>query len=424
VSEAHSKRGGSGGRSAPGQVELSAAEARRLALSSLGFGVRKPARAGVSHVRATVKRLGAIQIDSVNVLARAHYMPVFSRYGPYPMTALDSLAYEKRELFEFWGHAACYMPVELYPYFRFRMDAHRKADYFKNADPAVKRFIERVYREVRDRGPLAASEVTGSGKAKGNWWGWSDGKRAIEALWRTGRVAIAGRRRFQRLYDIPERVIPKAVLDAPAPSADDARKHLLVTAAIAHGIGAASDIAGYFHLGNWWDRQPVNGKRGRSEAPRLVRELVEEGRLLPASVEGWDEPAYVAPNAKVPSKVDARALVSPFDPLIWNRTPTKRLFRFDYQIEIYVPQPKRIYGYYCLPFALGDELVARVDLKADRKTQTLVVPGAFAEPGRDTKKIAAALGAELKTMASWLELDRIEVGGRGDLARPLVRALR
>lgn len=370
-------------------------------------------------MRATAKRLGAIQIDSVNVLVRAHYMPVYSRYGPYPMASLDSLAYSRRELFEFWGHANCYLPVELYPYFRFRMDAHCNADYLKNADPAVKRFIERVYREVRDRGPLAASEVKGAGKAEGKWWGWSDGKRAIEALWRTGRVAIAGRRGFQRLYDIPERVIPKAVLDAPAPLADDARKHLLVKAAIAHGIGAGRDIAGYFHLGNWWDRQAVNGKRGRSEAPRLIRELVDEGRLLQASVEGWDEPAYVAPGAKVPKRVEARALVSPFDPLMWNRTPTKRLFGFDYQIEIYVPEPKRIYGYYCLAFVLGDEIVGRVDLKADRKTATLVVPGAFAEDGREGKRIAAALGAELRRMAEWLGLERIVVGERGDLARPL-----
>jgi uncharacterized protein YcaQ len=405
-------------------LEFSAAEARRLALASLGFGVARPAKAGISHVRATAKRLKAIQIDSVNVLVRAHYMPAYSRIGPYPMTALDSLAYEKRELFEFWGHAACYMPVELYPYFRFRMNAHLNADYLKQADPAVRRYIEAVYRDVRDRGPLAASEVTGAGKAKGKWWGWSDGKRAIEALWRTGRVAIAGRRGFQRLYDIPERVIPKAALEAPVPSPDDARKHLLLTAARAHGIGAMSDIAGYFHLGNWWDRQPVNGKRGRPETPRLMRELLEEGRLVPVSVEGWAEPGYVVPKVKVPKGVDARALVSPFDPLMWNRIPTKRLFGFDYQIEIYVPQPKRIYGYYCLPFLLGDELVGRVDLKADRKNGTLLVPAAHSEDGRDKKAIAFELGAELRSMADWLGLERIVVGERGDLVRPLVRALR
>ena len=350
-------------------------------------------------------------------------MPAYSRLGPYPMAALDRLAYDKRELFEFWGHAACLLPMSLYPTFRWRMDAAAASRWWGGVSPMVRSYVERVYQEVAEKGPIGAGALPNAGKSTGNWWGWSDGKRAIEMLFRMGRVAVAGRRNFERLYDVPERVIPREMLDAPVPAPDDAKKQLLVIAATALGVGTARDIAGYFHIETWWDRSGEGGRR-RSELPRLVRELVDEDRLVPASVEGWKEAAYVVPKTVIPKDVEARALVSPFDPLMWERKPTQRLFGFDYKIEIYVPAPKRIYGYYVLPFLLGDRFAARVDLKADRKTRTLLVPGVFVEPGHNPKHVASELADELRLMASWLELDGVEVGSHGDLTGPLKKALR
>lgn len=360
----------------------------------------------------------------MNVLVRAHYMPAYSRLGPYPMTALDRLAYDKRELFEFWGHAACLLPMSIYPLFRWRMEAASVSRWWGGVSPMVRKYVDRVYEEVVEQGPIGAGALPNAGKSTGNWWGWSDGKRAIEMLFRMGRVAVAGRRNFERLYDIPERVIPHDVLHAPVPSPDDAKKQLLVTAATALGVGTARDIAGYFHIENWWDRNNEGSKRRPSQLPRLMRELVEEERLVPASVEGWKETAYTIPKRTIPKDIAARALVSPFDPLMWERKPTQRLFGFDYKIEIYVPAPKRIYGYYVLPFLVGDRFAARVDLKAERKTGTLLVPGAFVEPGANPKHVASELAEELRLMASWLELDRVEVGSKGDLVGALKKAVR
>jgi uncharacterized protein YcaQ len=404
-------------------AELSAAEARRLQLSAQGFGGPR-AGGSLAKLRTLAARLGAYQIDSVNVLVRAHYMPAFSRLGPYPMDVLERLAYDKRELFEYFAHAACYVPMSLHPLYRWRMETAAGSDYYGGASKQVRSYIESVYDFVARNGPVTAAEVPKAGKSTGNWWGWSDGKRAIETLFRVGRVAVAGRQNFKRLYDIPERVIPSDVLRAPTPSPDEAKKQLLVRAAKALGVGTVSCIAGYFYIESWWDRPHVAGKKRKPELKRLFGELVEEGRLVSAAVEGWTEPAYVVPRTKAPAEVHARALVSPFDPIMWNRAPTSRVFGFDYQIEIYVPAPKRVYGYYCLPFLLGDRFVARVDLKADRKTKTLLVPGAFAENGHDKKRVAAELADELRLMASWLELEKIEVGEKGDLVRPLKAALR
>jgi len=403
-------------------AELSLSEARRLALASLGFAAKRPAKPGVAHVRATAKRLSAIQIDSVNVLARAHYVPVFSRYGPYKTTDLDELVHQKRELFEYWGHAACFLPIELYPFMRWRMESQLEG--WGSLDKDQLKYIEAVFDEVTARGPISAGELSIGGKSKGSWWGWSDGKRAIEFLFRQGRLAIAGRRNFERLYDIPERVFPKEVLRAKAVPRHDAKKELLVRAARAMGVGTAKDVAQYFHVDSWWDRSSADGRRGRAKTYLLFDELVEEGKLEAVQVEGWKQPGYVIPGAKVPRSVEARALVSPFDPLMWERKWTNSVFGFEYLIEIYVPQPKRIYGYYVLPFVMGDSFAARVDLKADRKTKTLLVPGAFAEKGVDKKVVASELADELRSMANWLELETISVGGRGDLARPLASALR
>lgn len=423
----------------PTQADLSLAEARRLALSSMGFGRVKPSKPGLAQLRALATRLHQFQIDSVNVLVRAHYMPAFSRLGPYHASALDDLAYRKRELFEFWGHAACLIRTDLYPLLRFRMESHAAADYWARASHAERAYVESVLAEITERGPLSASEITDSGKAKGPWWGWSDGKEAVETLWRTGRLAVAGRRRFERVYDLPERVIPRAILEQPCPSRDEAQKHLLVAAAGTLGVATAWDLSQYFHVESWWDRPRVDGKRRKSELTRLVNELVEEKRLAPTTVQAWRDRAYTLPGVKIPARIDACAIVSPFDPLMWDRVDradgywSQRLFGMDYRIEIYVPEPKRVYGYYCLMFLLGDRFVARVDLKADRKASSLVVAGAFLEPAprdvpvsklRTPHEVAAALAAELRSMANWLNLDTVSVGERGDLAAPLAHAVR
>ena len=401
--------------------DYSSAEARRLALASLGFGAKKPARAGKAHVRATAARLGAIQIDSVNVLVRAHYLPTFSRYGPYPMSALDDLAHGKRELFEYWGHAACFMPIDMYPLLRWRMASQCEA--WAGVSRKERTFMEAVYREVVERGPMAAGELSMGGKSTGPWWGWSEGKQAIELLFRQGRVAIAGRRRFERLYDIPERVLPEQAVRCEAVAAADAKKALIVRAARAMGVGTAKDIAQYFHIDAWWDRLSVNGRRAPAKTSVLFDELVEDGRLDRVSIEGWTQPAYLVPGARIPKSIDARAIVSPFDPVMWERKWTRAVFGFDYQIEIYVPAPKRIYGYYVLPFLMGDRFAARVDLKADRKASTMIVHAAYIERGFEPARVADALAGELRSMAGWLSLDSIVVGAKGNLAKPLARAV-
>jgi len=405
----------------PDRVDLSSADARRLALSSLGFGAKKLRRAGTAHVRATAERLGAIQIDSVNVLARAHYLPTFSRYGPYPMSALDQLAHVHRELFEYWGHAASFLPIELYPLMRWRMDSQREA--WSGVSAKRKAFMEAVYREVAARGPIAAAELSNGGKSTGPWWGWSDGKHALELLFGQGRLAIAGRRNFERLYDIPERVFSPTTLGAAAVAPSEAKKALLVRAARAMGVGTAKDIAQYFHIDAWWDRRSVNGRRAPSDIGVLFEELVEQGRLQRVRVEGWTHPAFLVPGVRTPRTLSGASIVSPFDPVLWERKWTKAVFGFDYQIEIYVPAAKRVYGYYVLPFLFGDRFAARVDLKADRRTPALIVHAAYLERGFDRRAVAAALAGELRSMAAWLSLETIVAHPKGNLATAVKRAL-
>jgi hypothetical protein len=327
----------------------------------------------------------------------------------------------RRELFEYWGHAACFLPVDLYPFLRWRMDG--QAEQWSTLPQKRKDFIESVYREVVERGPLAAGELTHAGKSRGPWWGWSDGKLAMELLFNQGRVAVAGRRHFERVYDLPERVLPKAILDAPAVDPGEAKKALLVRAARAMGVGTAIDIAAYFHLDAWWDRRSPNGRRPPANPQLLFDELVEDRRLERVHVDGWTRPAYVVPGMRLPRSVDACAIVSPFDPLLWERRWTKAVFEFNYQIEIYVPAPKRIYGYYVLPFLCGDRLAARIDLKADRKASRLIVHAAYVEAERDAGRVAEALAAELRVMARWLAMDSLAVAPKGNLARRLKQAL-
>lgn len=411
-------------------ITLSRSEARQLAIASQGFGQR-PAKATLAHIRALAVRIHAFQIDSVNVLARAQYVPAFARLGPYPMTALDSLAYSKRELFEYWGHAACLMPIALYPLVRYRMHRDETREYMRSKRGA---YMAQVYAEVAERGPLSAGELADPGKRSKGWWSWwgtGNGKATLEHLYNSGLVAISGRRGFERLYDVAERVIPRSALDAPVLPREEAMKQLVVLAAKACGVGTLGDLTGYFYTDAWFDRLPraplweivksADRKRAKPIAKRLIAELVEEQRLIPARVDGWKEQAYLHPNAKVPKTVDARALVTPFDSLVWERKRIERLFGMKYSIELYTPAPKRVYGYYVFPFLLGDTLVARCDLKADRQRNVLMVQSAFLEPGQNARHVAPHLADELRLMQQWLQLERIEVGKRGDLAAPLRR---
>lgn len=415
---------------------LSLPEARHLAIASQGFGAR-PASPNTRDIRKLAATIHALQIDSVNVLARAQYVPAYARLGPYPAAILDDLAYTKRELFEYWGHAACLIPVALHPLLRYRMHRNEALEYMASKRGA---YTQRVYDEVADRGPLAASELTDPGKRSGKWWGWGNGKAALEYLFDSGLLAIAARRRFERLYDLAERVIPASVLNASAPPAEEAMKQLIVLGAQACGVGTGTDITGYFMVDGWhdrqprippWERPPANGRSQRAKpiAKRLLAELVEEGRLLTCEVDGWSEPAYLHPAARVPRPAaDAsgdtpRALVTPFDSLVWERSRIDRLFGMKYTIEIYTPPEKRVYGYYVFPFLLGDTLVGRCDLKADRQRGVLLVKAAHLEPNQRASTVAPHLAAELRTMQRWLALDGIDVTPHGDLAPALRRAL-
>ncbi len=291
-----------------------------------------------------------------------------------------------------------------------------------------------VFGEVAENGPITVASLSDPGKRSSKWWGWGKGKAALEHLYNSGLAAIAGRRGFERLYDLAERVIPRAALDTPAPPREEAMKQLICRAAKACGVGTIGDITGYFKIDGWRDRLPPGpwwerpkgpeGRRARPIAKRLVSELVEEGRLLEARVDGWREPAYMPPGVRVPRTVHARALVTPFDSLVWERSRMERLFGIKYTIELYTPPPKRVYGYYVCPFLLGDTLVALCDLKADRQRQVLMVQSAFLKPEQDARRVVPDLAGELRQMQAWLKLDRIEVAEHGDLAAKLRRSVR
>jgi uncharacterized protein YcaQ len=401
---------------------LSLAEARRLAVSAQAFG-RRPVNPTIHHLRKLAEQLHAFQIDSVNVLVRAHYVPAYARLGPYPMAALDSLTYAQHELFEFWGHAACLLPIGLFPVLRYRMRADLTREYMASERGS---YVAQVYREVAEGGPLTASQLSNPGRRSGNWWGWASGKAALEYLYDTGLVAIAGRRGFERQYDLVERVIPQTALAEVVPR-EEAMKQLICLAAQAYGVGTAGDLLGYFVVDGWrdrlrpgpyWERSHTDApRRARPIGKRLMAELVDEGRVVPTTVEGWQEAAYLHPSARIPRAVHARALVTPFDSLVWERGRIERLFGMKYSIELYTPVQKRVYGYYVCPFLLGDTLVARCDLKADRQRRVLRLQGAFMEPGREpTGEVVEELLAELRTLQAWLELDGLEIGERGDLA--------
>lgn len=403
---------------------IGAAEARRIALAAQGFGgARAPASApaGWRAVRGAAHDLGVTQIDSVNVLARAHYMPAFARLGAYDREVFDARAFgpgKRRAFFEYWAHEASLLPLDLHPALRWRMARAAAGEGIYKSVAAFGRerreVLAAVVAELEESGPLAAGEIEAAAGARrqgaGGWWGWSEAKTALEYLFWSGRVTTAYRRGFERVYDLSERVIPADILSAPDLSEGEAHRVLMERAARALGIATETDLRDYFRL------RPA-------PARSALAELVEEGILLPVAVEGWAPTAYLHAAARVPRRLSTRALVSPFDPLVWERDRTERLFGFHYRIEIYTPAARRKYGYYVLPFLLGDRLVGRVDLKADRATGRLLVLSAFAEAGEDPGQVAPELAEELNLLAGWLGLGAVEAAEKGDLARPLARVL-
>ena len=391
---------------------LSASQARRIALAAQGFTDPPPGgRVDRRHLRRVLGRVGLLQLDSVNVAVRAHYMPLFSRLGPYPMAAIDEMAYRHGELFEYWGHEASLLPPALHPLMRWRMARGEAGETWGGMQLIARTrpdFVAGVLAEVAERGPVRAGEIEDAPRERrGTMWDWSDAKKALEYLFWAGKIAVAERVNFERRYDIPERVLPPEILAAPTPSEEEAHRELLLLSARFHGVGTARDLADYFRL-------PIRPARQR------LTELVEDGRLSRVSVEGWREPAYLHPDAVLPRWIRRPALLSPFDPVVWERARTERLFDFYYRIEIYVPKEKRVWGYYVFPFLLGDRLVGRVDLKCDRAAGTLVVRGAWAENHAPLPDTAEALAAELRSMAEWQGLDRVVVEDKGDLA-PLLK---
>ncbi|MEZ5925245.1 MAG: crosslink repair DNA glycosylase YcaQ family protein [Hyphomicrobiaceae bacterium] len=395
---------------------LSIAEARRAVLAHQGLAADRPqSKPSAQAIAAQLERLSLLQIDSVNVLVRSHYLPLFSRLGTYDPADLDGLAVGKRrKTFEYWGHEASLLPVDLQPLFRWRMeDARTGRDCYAQLHRfATERrdYVARVLCEIRDRGPLGAGALTEGGKASGGWWGWSDGKHAVEWLFWTGDLTTHERRNFERIYDLTERALPTRVATAPTPSREEAQRALLRRALNALGVATERDLRDYF-------RMPVAETRAR------LADLVEAGEALPVQVEGWKDIAYRPPKLLLPRRVDATAVLTPFDSLVFERRRTERLFGFRYRIELYTPERKRTYGYYVLPFLMGDRLVARVDLKADRAKGRLLAAGVFAEPAADPGAVAPALAEELNRLARWLGLERVVVGRRGDLSTPLRHAL-
>lgn len=394
---------------------LPAALARRIALAAQGFAVPRPSTpVGTRQLRATADRLAVVQIDSVNVLSRSHYLPFFSRLGAYPRASLDALT-DGRTMFEYWAHEASFLPARLHPHLRWRMaDADSQA-WGSMTRVARERpeYVAALVESVRTEGPLRAAQL---GEARpnrpGSMWNWHEGKAALEYLFFTGVLTTRGRTAgFERVYDLTERVLPAAVLAQPVPDRADAVRELVRTAARALGVATEADLRDYFRL------TPADTRAA-------IAELTDAGDLLPVAVDGWGRPAWLDRAARRPRWIRARALLSPFDSLVWERPRVERIFGFRYRLEIYTPAHKRVHGYYVLPFLLGDRLVARVDLKADRQQSVLRVQSAFGEEGVDRAEVAGELAAELRLLATWLGLDGIEVGDRGDLAAELSGALR
>lgn len=356
-----------------------------------------------------------IQLDSVPVIMRTQYMPAFSRYGPYDPALHDRVAYRDDAWFEVWAHEASLVPVETEPLLRWSKARAEAGGTWKGLARLAQEepnYVATCYREIVERGPLAPSELANPRPREGEWWGSrSMGSLALDWLFRIGRVGVRRRGNFEKVFDLIENIVPDHILAQPTPDENDAVKELLVQSCEAVGVGTANDLVDYFRL-----------------PPRLAKpllpELVEDGRLIACSVDTWDRPAYLAPKAPIPRSISARALLSPFDPVVWNRDRDERLFNFHYRIEIYVPKHKRRWGYYVLPFLLGDRLVGRVDVKNDRANKTLLVPAAHIEEGENDAEVADELAAELRELATFIGAEDIRVGRKGNLSEALRSTIR
>jgi len=376
---------------------MSLAHARRVALAAQGFNDPDHAVPTMRTLMRTVERTGVLQVDSVNVLQRAHFMPLYSRMGPYDVDLLRraSSGKAKRRLVEYWAHVQALMPVELWPVMRHRMQRYRERQY-KWWKDVPRDLHDGLLAEIRSRGALTARELdTGAPRTKEHWgWNWSQARIALDFLYMTGELAVAGRNsQFEVVYDLPERVIPDAVLGAPTPTKEEAFLELTRRAARSHGVATVKDLADYYRM-------------YVADAQRAVDELVAAGELTRVKVEGWTKRAYLHRDARHPRRIDARALLSPFDPVVWERARTEALHDFHYRIEIYTPAHKRIHGYYVLPFLLRDRIVGRVDLKADRKNGRLLVLSVHFEPGAP-EDAGEELELELARLAQWLGLGQI-----------------
>jgi len=394
-------------------AEISARQARRLAITAQGLAEPRPSAVpGVARFRRLIDRLGAIQIDSVNVVVRSHYLPAFSRLGAYPLDMLEREAWGRRpSLFEYWGHEASLLPMAMQPLFRWRMERARGGETWSGLARFGRErrdYIDAVLARIEREGPVTGGDFA-DGPRQAGWWNWSNGKRALEWLFWAGLITTKTRRGFERVYDLTERVLPRAVTSAPTPTEAEAHRALLMIAARAMGVATEGDLRDYF-------RMPVAQTRAR------VAELVEARTLASVGVEGWRQRAFLVPGTRVPRRLPARTLLSPFDNLIWRRERTQRLFGTRVRLEIYTPAHKREHGYYVLPFLIGETICARVDLKADRQAGVLRVQAAHLEPGA-ADETAEALAAELTVMAGWLGLAGVEVAGRGGLAPELSLAL-
>ncbi|SDS38273.1 winged helix-turn-helix domain-containing protein [Microlunatus soli] len=407
---------------------LSLPEVRRISLQAQGFG-REPSKPTLAHVARLAERLVAVQLDSVNVLVRSHYLPLYSRLGPYRMSALDELAYRRRALFETWLHATCLVPVRLYTLQRYRTWPIRELSWIgwpRGADRSTRDDVAAIYDEIAEHGPLAASELAAARPRTSSWWGWDRSKVVVETLLDCGLLAVAGRRGFTRLYDIAERVIPAEILETETLGPEESQRELLMLAARAVGVGTAKQIAAYLGLRASGHRTLVQGSNGRWLRPdwkSRIAELVEDGRLEKISVQGWTEPGYLLPGTRVPKPMHLRALLSPFDSFI--RVSAELLCGFTNPLsqQLFVPAERRQFGYYVLPFLLGETLVGRCDLKADRQRGVLMVQSAYLEPGQNARDVAGELAEELHRLRGWLELGGMEVAERGNLAGDLRQQL-
>jgi uncharacterized protein YcaQ len=386
---------------------LSLGQARRIALAAQGFGSTRPAAVNQGHLRRTVDRLGLHQIDSVNVLVRAHYLPAFSRLGAYGRSLLDRAAWgrmSERRLFEYWAHEASLLPLGMHRLLRWRMALADRGEIGWKSMRAFaterRAAAEAVLERIREEGPLAASDFD-HGRSRSGWWEWGDTKRALEWLFWAGHVTTRTRRgNFERVYDLSERVIPGSILALPTPSEADAQRALIEHSAKALGVATAGDLRDYFRLG-------LDGAR------RAIADLVEDKVVLPVAVEGWRQPAFLHRDTRHPRRIKGQALLAPFDPLVWQRARTERLFGFRYRIEIYTPADKRVHGYYVLPFLMDDRLAARVDLKSDRQRSRLLVRAITfeADAPADARE---RLDSELQLMANWLGLEELAHANRAE----------